>query len=125
MVTKEIDQKTASNVIKDGPVTYTGFDPKDNKKIWVEEKRDGKYTYVCCQRDEFSRPYICIVSVTKDMLPEYENYLTEFPRKVRERVMSGETGFTFWHGLNTYWFFDKNEAIEKARSILKDSYNLA
>nr|WP_297765861.1 hypothetical protein [uncultured Butyrivibrio sp.] len=109
--------------ITNGSVIYTGFNPDDNNKIWIEEKRDGKYTYVCCQANEFSRPYVCIVSVTKDMLPDYEKYLLEFPKWAKDRVMSGETGYTYWQG-ETHWFFDKDEAIEAIKSSLRKSYAL-
>ena len=111
-------------VVSSGPVSYVGFDEKDNGKIWLTERESGKYTYVHCQANEFSQPFICIVAVAKEMLPDYEIYLHEFPSSVREKIMSGATGYTFWHG-KTYWHFDKDEAVNKAKDFLKTAYKVA
>ena len=108
--------------INAGAVTYTGLDKKNNGKIWTTQRENGKYTYVHCQVTEFSQPFICIVAVTKDMLPDYEQYLLEFPRSAREKIMTGETGYTFWHGGNTYWYFNKDEAVKKATHLLENTF---
>lgn len=109
-------------VVSGGPVSYVGFDEKDNGKIWLTERESGKYTYVHCQANEFSQPFICIVAVAKEMLPDYEIYLHEFPSSVREKIMSGATGYTFWHGGNTYWYFNKDEAVKKVTHLLENTF---
>lgn len=94
----------------DGLVTYTGFDPADNGKIWITEK--GNYTYVNKQDNEWSVSYVPIATYDLAYLQEAKRcrYITP-PYSIEKRIMDGETAYHFWKGKD-YWFFNKEEAVK-------------
>lgn len=93
-----------------GLITYTGFDPENNEKRWIEEK--GNYTYVNKQDNEWSVSYVPIVTYDTDYLQEAKKhrYVTP-PYSIERQIMNGKTAYHFWKG-EDYWFFDKDEAIK-------------
>lgn len=97
-------------VIKDGLVTYEGFDPINNDKRWVEEK--DNWTYVQRQESEWSIASVPIVAYDINYLEEakQKRYTTP-PYPIEQRIKNGETAYYFWYGKDN-WYFDKNEAIK-------------
>lgn len=94
----------------DGLVTYIGFDPADNGKIWITEK--WNYTYVHKQDNEWSVSYVPIAAYDLAYLQEAKRcrYVTP-PYYIEKRIMDGETIYHLWKGKD-YWFFNKEEAIQ-------------
>lgn len=103
---------------QNGLVTYTGFDPVDNGKEWVEEH--GVYTYVRKQEDEWTVGHITITAYSEPYLEiAKQNRYPLPPRWVEQKIKSGETAYYFWHGLEDFWLFNKEEAIKMARDKMR------
>ena len=96
-------------------VTYTGFDDKDNGKIFVEEK--GDYTYVVKQVDEWTQKHITITALNRDNITEKSRYfLHDISRQNYKDLNEGKTLYRVCEfcdaSLAEKVFYDKEEAIK-------------
>ena len=102
--------------IQDGPITYVGFDPKDNGKFTVEHRND--ITYVVYQRDEFSRLSCAIKHLHKGNIEEQFKFRyvlrSEVPYNIMEHINNGGTAYTWWNG-KTSFGTNLDEIIEEEK----------
>ncbi len=102
--------------IQDGPILYTGFDPKDNGKFTVEHRND--ITYVVYQRDEFSRLSCAIKHLHKDNIEEQfkRRYLLRYdvPIEIMAYINNGGTAYTWWNG-KTSFGTDLDKIVEEEK----------
>lgn len=83
--------------IKNGQVTYVGFDSKDNGK-WIIDTT-GDWTYVCFQKDEFTQTIFGYV------------------------VKQANGNYKAWHGFDKdseEYFTNVEEGIEYVKSLWKE-----
>lgn len=115
--------------IKNGPVTYTGFEKDDNGRFFLTD--EGDYIRIKYQVNEFSQALFTIKRLNKENLQtQLDNrYLDkrDIPRNIMELIESGETVY-WYHGdpftgpLNRFGT-DLEKIIEAEKIRMLKEYN--
>jgi len=115
--------------IKNGPVTYTGFEEKDNGKFFLSD--EGEYIRLKYQVNEFCQALFNIKRITKENLQtQLDNrYFSkrDISPSIMERIESGETVY-WYHGdpftgpLNRFGT-DPEKIIEAEKVRMLKEYN--
>ena len=83
--------------IKNGPVTYIGFEEKDNGKFFLSD--EGGYIRLRYQADEFTQALFTLTKVTKDNLQKQldNRYFSkrDIPASIMEHINNG--GTAYWY----------------------------
>lgn len=84
--------------IKNGPVTYTGFEEKDNGKFFLSD--EGGYIRLKYQVDEFRQILFTLTKVTKDNLQEQldNRYFDkrDIPASIMDHINNGGTAYCYY-----------------------------
>ncbi len=85
--------------VKNGPITYTGFEENDNGKFFVSD--EGDYIRIRYQINEFSQALFTIKRITHENLQEQldNRYFSkrDIPCNIMECIKNGETVY-WYHG---------------------------
>ncbi len=115
--------------IKDGPVTYTGFDENDNGKFFLSD--NGDYIRLKYQVNEFCQALFNIKRITKENLQRNldNRYFSKWdiPPRIMECIENGETvywyyGDPFTGSLNRFGT-DPDKIIEAEKIRMLKEYN--
>ena len=115
--------------MKDGPVTYTGFEEKDNGKFFLLE--DGDYIRLKYQVNEFTQALCNIKKLYMGNLKEQfdHGYLHgwDIPKSIMEHIEHGETVYWYWgdplNGPLNLFGTDLDKIIETQKEKMLKEYS--
>ena len=106
-------------------LTYTGFDKKDNGKMWVEHfKSDvGNSVKVIMQMNDFRQSSIVIHEINKDNLEAARKY-NNYPFYVENNIIrNNKTYYTFFCNGKRQWMTSLDKALDTVKNCLKSEYD--